>query len=136
MKKCSFNDSVVFTILPASYDDKEISNLEDDRVIWDRQYTLKVGTVKTLLFKVLIRNISRNVSYSNLNETGNNKYQFFSPQDLSSIEVKIQRADSPTSPNESFFLPITDDCERSRSPELLYPPIANIVEVMHTIYFE
>lgn len=74
----------------ASYDDKEISNLEDDRVIWDRQYTLK---------------------------------------DLSSIEVKIQRADSPTSPNESFFLPITDDCERSRSPELLYPPIANIVEI-------
>ena len=50
-------------------------------------------------------------------------------QDLSSIEVKIQRADSPTSPRNNFFLPIGDDRERPRSPELLYPPIANITEV-------
>ena len=51
-------------------------------------------------------------------------------QDLSSIEVKIQRADSPKAPPNNFFLPIGDDCERSRSPELLYPPIANITEVI------
>ena len=50
-------------------------------------------------------------------------------QDLSSIEVKIQRADSPTSPRNNVFLPIGDDRERPRSPELLYPPIANITEV-------
>ncbi|KAJ7393408.1 hypothetical protein OS493_006381 [Desmophyllum pertusum] len=75
----------------ASYeDDKSISNLEDDRIIWDRHYTLK---------------------------------------DLSSIEVKIHGADSPTSSSDSFFLPITDDRERPRSPELLYPPIANIAEI-------
>ncbi|XP_020628165.1 uncharacterized protein LOC110065376 [Orbicella faveolata] len=74
----------------ASYEDKSISNLEDDHVIWDRHYTLK---------------------------------------DLSSIEVKIQRADSPTSSRNSFFLPIGDDRERPRSPELLYPPIANIAEI-------
>ena len=51
-------------------------------------------------------------------------------QDLSSIEVKIQRADSPTSSRNNFFLPIGDDRERLRSPELLYPPIANIAEVI------
>lgn len=44
-------------------------------------------------------------------------------KDLSSIEVKIQSAD-----NENYFLPIADERERSRSPELLYPPIANITE--------
>lgn len=45
--------------------------------------------------------------------------------------MKIQRADSPTSPRDNFFLPIGDDRERPRSPELLYPPIANIAEVMN-----
>ena len=50
-------------------------------------------------------------------------------QDLSRIEVKIQRADSPTSQRNNFFLPIGDDRERPRSPELLYPPTANITEV-------
>ncbi|KAK2556545.1 hypothetical protein P5673_021454, partial [Acropora cervicornis] len=44
--------------------------------------------------------------------------------DLSRIEVKIQSADS-----QNCFLPITDERERSRSPELLYPPIANIAEI-------
>jgi len=50
-------------------------------------------------------------------------------KDLSSIEVKIQSADSPTSFSEKFFVPINDERERSRSPELLYPPIANIAEI-------
>ncbi|XP_074626761.1 uncharacterized protein LOC141884783 isoform X1 [Acropora palmata] len=45
-------------------------------------------------------------------------------KDLSRIEVKIQSADS-----QNCFLPITDERERSRSPELLYPPIANIAEI-------
>lgn len=79
----------------ATYGDNEISNLDDDRVVWDRQYTLK---------------------------------------DLSSIKVKIQRADSPSSPSDSFFFPITDDHERSRSLELLYPPIANIVETKEKLH--
>lgn len=75
----------------ASYeDDKSISSLPDDHVIWDRHYTLK---------------------------------------DLSSIEVKIQSADSPTTLRENFFVPISDEQGRSRSPELLYPPIANIAEI-------
>lgn len=51
-------------------------------------------------------------------------------KDLSCIEVKIQSAaESPTSLSGNFFVPITDDRERSRSPELLYPPIANIAEI-------
>lgn len=50
--------------------------------------------------------------------------------------MKIQRADSPTSSRNSFFLPIGDDRERPRSPELLYPPIANIAEVMNIKAFK
>ena len=51
-------------------------------------------------------------------------------QDLSRIEVKIQSVESPTSLSGNFFVPITDK-ERCRSPELLYPPIANIAEVFN-----
>ena len=40
------------------------------------------------------------------------------------------------SPRNSFFLPIGDDRERPRSPELLYPPIANIAEVMNIKAFK
>ena len=57
----------------------------------------------------------------------NDAYHFY--QDLSRIEVKIQSADS-----QNCFLPITDERERSRSPELLYPPIANIAEVSKSNY--
>ena len=57
----------------------------------------------------------------------NNVFHFY--QDFSRIEVKIQSADS-----ENCFLPITDERERSRSPELLYPPIANIAEVSKSNY--
>ncbi|KAM7443226.1 hypothetical protein ABFA07_008028 [Porites harrisoni] len=49
-------------------------------------------------------------------------------KDLSRIEVKIQSVESPTSLSGNFFVPITEDKERCRSPELLYPPIANIAE--------
>ena len=59
----------------------------------------------------------------------NDAYHFY--QDLSRIEVKIQSADS-----QNCFLPITDERERSRSPELLYPPIANIAEVSKRNYQE
>ena len=52
-------------------------------------------------------------------------------QDLSRIEVKIQSVESPTSLSGNFFVPITEDKERCRSPELLYPPIANIAEVFN-----
>ena len=52
-------------------------------------------------------------------------------QDLSRIEVKTQRVESPTSLSGNFFVPVTEDKERCRSPELLYPPIANIAEVFN-----
>ena len=53
-------------------------------------------------------------------------------QDLSChVEVKIQSVESPTSLSGNFFVPITEDKERCRSPELLYPPIANIAEVFN-----
>ena len=53
----------------------------------------------------------------------------YSLWDLSRIEVKIQSVESPTSLSGNFFVPITEDKERCRSPALLYPPIANIAEV-------